>query len=69
MTITNDIKYVGVNDRSIDLFEGQYIVPEGKVFNFCPIPLFKNFSLLYQTYCKYALHTRINKIPHFDYKV
>ena len=33
MTITNDIKYVGVNDRSIDLFEGQYIVPEGIAYN------------------------------------
>ena len=33
MTITNDIKYVGVNDRSIDLFEGQYIVPEGISYN------------------------------------
>ena len=27
--ITNDILYVGVNDRDIDLFEGQYIVPNG----------------------------------------
>ena len=27
--ITNDILYLGVNDRDIDLFEGQYIVPEG----------------------------------------
>ena len=33
MTITNDIKYVGVNDRNIDLFEGQYIVPEGIAYN------------------------------------
>lgn len=28
-----DIKYVGVNDREIDLFEGQYIVPEGMAYN------------------------------------
>ena len=28
-TISNDIKYVGVNDHSIDLFEGQYDVPNG----------------------------------------
>lgn len=27
MTVTNDIKYIGVNDHEIDLFEGQYIVP------------------------------------------
>ena len=33
MTITNDIKYIGVNDRNIDLFEGQYIVPNGMCYN------------------------------------
>ena len=33
MTITNDIKYVGVNDHKIDLFEGQYIVPNGIAYN------------------------------------
>ncbi len=33
MTITNDIKYIGVNDRSLDLFEGQYIVPNGMAYN------------------------------------
>ena len=33
MIITNDIKYVGVNDRKIDLFEGQYIVPNGISYN------------------------------------
>ena len=33
MKITNDIKYVGVNDREIDLFEGQYIVPNGISYN------------------------------------
>ena len=33
MYITDDIKYVGVNDREIDLFEGQYIVPEGMAYN------------------------------------
>ena len=31
--IAKDIKYVGVNDREIDLFEGQYIVPEGMAYN------------------------------------
>ena len=31
--ITNDIKYVGVNDREIDLFEGQYKVPNGMAYN------------------------------------
>jgi len=31
--ITDDILYVGVNDRDIDLFEGQYIVPNGMAYN------------------------------------
>ena len=33
MNITKDIKYVGVNDRTIDLFEGQYLVPNGISYN------------------------------------
>lgn len=33
MTITSDIRYIGVNDHDIDLFEGQYIVPEGMAYN------------------------------------
>ena len=33
MTVTNDIKYIGVNDHEIDLFEGQYIVPNGMAYN------------------------------------
>ena len=33
MTIINDIRYIGVNDHDIDLFEGQYIVPEGTAYN------------------------------------
>ena len=33
MTITNNIRYIGVNDHDIDLFEGQYIVPEGMAYN------------------------------------
>lgn len=33
MTITNDIKYIGVNDREVDLFEGQYVVPNGIAYN------------------------------------
>lgn len=31
--ITNDIKYIGVNDHKIDLFEGQYNVPNGMSYN------------------------------------
>ena len=33
MFISNDIKYVGVNDHNIDLFEGQYHVPNGMSYN------------------------------------
>ena len=33
MKITNSVKYVGVNDHSIDLFEGQYVVPNGMAYN------------------------------------
>lgn len=33
MYIAEDIKYVGVNDHEIDLFEGQYVVPEGMAYN------------------------------------
>ena len=32
-TITDDIKYIGVNDKTIDLFEGQYVVPNGISYN------------------------------------
>ena len=33
MNISEDIRYVGVNDREIDLFEGQYTVPNGMAYN------------------------------------
>lgn len=33
VTVTNDIKYVGVNDHQVDLFEGQYIVENGMAYN------------------------------------
>lgn len=33
MRITGDIKYVGVNDHQVDLFEGQYHVPNGMAYN------------------------------------
>lgn len=33
MMITKDIKYIGVNDHAIDLFEGQYDVPNGMAYN------------------------------------
>ena len=33
MEITKDIRYVGVNDHDVDLFEGQYVVPNGMTYN------------------------------------
>ena len=33
MRVTDDIKYVGVNDHDVDLFEGQYVVPLGMAYN------------------------------------
>ncbi len=33
MNISADIKYIGVNDHKIDLFEGQYVVPNGMAYN------------------------------------
>ena len=33
MKITDTVKYIGVNDKNIDLFEGQYIVPNGMAYN------------------------------------
>ena len=33
MEITKDILYVGVNDHLVDLFEGQYDVPNGMAYN------------------------------------
>ena len=33
MKITNDIYYIGVNDHRVDLFEGQYRVPNGMSYN------------------------------------
>jgi len=31
--ITNDLRYIGVNDHEIDLFEGQFMVPDGMAYN------------------------------------
>ena len=33
MRITDDVRYVGVNDHKVDLFEGQYKVPDGMSYN------------------------------------
>ena len=33
MKISKDILYIGVNDHNIDLFEGQYVVPNGMAYN------------------------------------
>ena len=33
INVTNDIRYIGVNDHQVDLFEGQYVVPNGMAYN------------------------------------
>ena len=33
MEIAENIKYIGVDDTSLDLFEGQYVVPDGVSYN------------------------------------
>ena len=33
MKISETVKYIGVNDHEVDLFEGQYIVPNGMAYN------------------------------------
>ena len=33
MRVTEDIRYIGVNDHATDLFEGQYTVPDGMAYN------------------------------------
>ena len=33
MNVTKDIVYIGVNDHNVDLFEGQYVVPNGMAYN------------------------------------
>jgi len=33
MHITSDIRYIGVNDHQLDLFEGQYIIPNGMAYD------------------------------------
>lgn len=33
MEISKNVKYVGVNDHQVDLFEGQYLVPNGMAYN------------------------------------
>ena len=37
MKISEDIRYVGVNDHKVDLFEGQYPVPNGMAYNSCVV--------------------------------
>lgn len=33
VTISDSIKYIGVDDRDLDLFESQYVVPDGVSYN------------------------------------
>lgn len=44
--ISNDVKYIGVNDHDVDLFEGQYIVPNGMAYN--------SYVILDEKNCRYG---------------
>ena len=33
LTITDSVKYIGVDDTTLDLFESQYVIPEGVSYN------------------------------------
>ena len=33
VVISDNIKYIGVDDKTLDLFEGQYIIPNGVSYN------------------------------------
>ena len=48
MNITKDIRYIGVNDHQVDLFEGQYVVPNGMAYNSYAILDEKTAIILYQ---------------------
>ena len=64
MNITNDVKYVGVNDHDIDLFEGQYIVPDGieEIDGYAFYNTHFDFSQVRMT--NLYLTNLINKIPY-----
>ena len=54
VTISDAVKYIGVDDTDLDLFEGQYIIPNGVSYNSYVILDEKTVSFLY--------HTTFNKI-------
>ena len=56
MKITDTIRYAGVNDHQIDLFEGQYKVPNGMAYNSYVILDEKNRS---HGYCRCKFHSRM----------
>ncbi len=60
MTITNDIRYIGVNDHAVDLFEGQYVVPNGMSYNSYAImdTVDKNFTQPWMENLKAVLGAR-----------
>ena len=50
MKITDTIKYVGVNDHQVDLFEGQYQVPNGMSYNSYVIVCYRFLIFSFHTY-------------------
>ena len=45
MTITENIRYIGVNDHETDLFEGQFAVPDGMRLRFGDAQLSRGYAL------------------------
>ena len=62
MTITNDIKYIGVNDHAVDLFEGQYVVPNGMAYN--SYAIMDNKIAIMDTVDKNFAHQWLDNIQH-----
>ena len=61
MYITNDIRYIGVNDHEVDLFEGQYPVPNGIAYNSYVIldeKIAEKRRFCHDHYQRYPLHRR-----------
>ena len=55
MEITKDILYVGVNDHLVDLFEGQYDVPNGMAYNLSLIHILPKLLQILRVRCKIDL--------------
>ena len=59
MYISDSIKYIGVNDHKIDLFEGQYAVPNGMAYNSYII---KDSKIIYESDYMKEIHSSYNQL-------